>query len=115
MERKDVKNYVEQLNTYLNEFKEKTGLNFKVSSISYTADDFTCKINFTKMTQEEVYNKNSTFFGKYPYGTVINYKGDTYKIVEYKSRATKYPYIVESSKGKRFKVDETWIQNYKAV
>lgn len=113
MKRNEVKEYLNELESYLKEFEKKTGLSFKINSTSYTANDFTCKINFTTLSEEEVYNKKSTFFGKVPFGTKISYKGDIYKVVDYKARATKYPYIVENDSHKRYKVDENWINLYK--
>ena len=114
MERKDIRKYVDELNEYLKGFAEKTGLTIKINSTSYTKDDFTCKINFTTLNQEENYSKKAVF-SNIPFGTKISYRGDIYTVVDYKPRATKYPYIVENVNGKRFKVDSNWINQFKAV
>lgn len=113
MNRTTAKTTTETLKSLLKEFEEKTGLSVEIESTKYNDTDVIFKIRATELNAKDSYDKKSSFFGKVPYGTKVFQNGITFTVVDYKERATKFPYIIENSKGTRYKVSEDWVLKHK--
>jgi len=97
-----------EMQALFDKYEVKSNVNLHAGNISYSEAECTIKVTAKingVMTREQ---KAIAMFSDYQYGdqiTIPGFKG-LVTLVAYKSRSPKYPFIVETEDGKRYKVTE---------
>ena len=118
MDREDIKKIRQELDTILSAYGAKKGLQFQLGNISYSSNQFNCKMTATSGDSKEDadkvnWDKNcwSVGLSREDFGKTINYIGNNYKLVGIKPRSRNYPVVVEQiPSGRRFKFTASMVK-----
>jgi hypothetical protein len=101
-----------ELDTVLEKFSKKSGVEIKTGGIRYTSNTATIKLEAKVAGSKSKDASALEFFTKFKENDQINIKQlGQVKVVGYNTKAKKYPYVVESIKNnKRYKLSENQIE-----
>ncbi|MFA6619456.1 MAG: hypothetical protein WCT23_10380 [Candidatus Neomarinimicrobiota bacterium] len=123
MDKSDIEVIRRELNTILGAYGTKKGIQFQLGSITYSSNQFGCRLTATSgTTTEDVdkvnWNKNCRRFGFTPeeFGKTVKFNGSNYRLVGIKPRSHRYPIVVEhTGNHRRFKLTEYTVKNLEVV
>ncbi len=100
------------INAVLTDALAEHGLSVNIGNISYSDNDFHCKLNVSCGSNEDAakreFEKNAFSVGLKPddYGRDFSFNGKMFKLIGIKPRSTKYPLVGIDGAGKRYKFPE---------
>ena len=102
-----------EMQALFDKYEVKSNVNLHAGNISYSEAECTIKVTAKingVMTREQ---KAIAMFSDFKYGDIVAVRGivGKVKIVAYKARSPKYPFIVENANGSRYKLTEKDLAN----
>lgn len=104
-----LKDFRNELNALLVKYEKKCGVELKSKGIKYSSNTITVSVEGKVVGTQSKEAKALELFTKFKEGDIINVRGlGKSKLVGYKARNRKYPFIVEFS-GKQYKLSQSQI------
>jgi hypothetical protein len=109
----------EQLVNELSAFARSRGINIAMKGGRFTEQCLTVKLELATTSKgvvhtaiAEAFKRHAPLFGlkKSDLGRSFKHAGDSYTIIGLKPRASRFPVVVESTNGKRFKMPVSYVQ-----
>lgn len=112
------KQFADEVRDALKQIAEKYGVKYNGTNVSYLPSKLSGTFSFSSTNYDAINKEYKLLFERYDlphnvFGSEITYDGKVLKIVDYKTRNRKAPFILEDvNTGKSYKVDIRFIQNY---
>jgi hypothetical protein len=116
-DKKTVTTFRQELDYVLKKFGKTSGLEIKAGNITYSASTVTVKVEGKVKGSQSREGQAVDMFTIFKFNDIIKVAqlGEV-KIVGYKTRSPKYPYIVETvNSGTRYKLSESQVANRLSV
>ena len=111
----------DELQTELNALGARLGLNISAGNISYEQNACTiqvkAKINGKLTRNQQSISMHASLLGlnNLKYGSILKSRSGRVRLVDYKPRSPKYPWILELQNGNRIKTSDRGLQNMQEV
>ena len=111
----------DELQTELNTLGARLGLNISAGNISYEQNACTiqvkAKINGKLTRNQQSISMHASLLGlnNLKYGSILKSRSGRVRLVDYKPRSPKYPWILELQNGNQIKTSDRGLQNMQEV
>ena len=111
----------DELQTELNALGARLGLNISAGNISYEQNACTiqvkAKINGKLTRNQQSISMHASLLGlnNLKYGSILKSRSGRVRLVDYKPRSPKYPWILELQNGNQIKTSDRGLQNMQEV
>jgi hypothetical protein len=108
----NLKDFRNELDALLKKYEAKSGVELKSKGIKYGSNTITVSVEGKIVGSQSTVAKALELFTKFKENDIIRIAqlGEV-KVVGYKQRNRKYPYLVQTMDGKQYKLSDTQVEN----